>query len=113
MKGQYNSLKGNPQENIPQLLNGHHHHHKIEQKIYTTNINCNQKPKPLNIRVNTASKRILTRKQASLITTIRNIIAPANYLLIFTVVLYVEKNITSMAMVAQNISTIMLSGSCS
>ena len=41
---------------------------------------------------------------------IRNIILPADYLSIFTVVIYVEKKLTSIVMVAQKVSAIILRG---
>ena len=72
-----------------------------------------QKLQSLNIKVNRASKQRLTLKQVYLITKIRNLILPADYLSVFVFVYYVDLNITSITIIIQKEFAIRLRGSFS
>ena len=80
--------------NILQLINWHHHHHNIKQRMYTSKNHRNQKPQSLNIRVTIELKWIMTLKYASLIPKKLNIILPKDSLSIFVVVLYIWTQIS-------------------
>ena len=82
-------------------------------RMYTSS-NCRkQKLQSLNIKVNRASKQRLTLKQVYLITKIRNLILPADYLSVFVFVYYVDLNITSITIIIQKEFAIRLRGSFS
>ena len=82
---------GNPQMNMLQIHNGHHHKQNFKQRMNASNNLHKKKLKSLDIKATTLPKLRLTLKKVYLTPTINNIILTTDNLSVFVVILNVEK----------------------
>ena len=101
---------GNPQMNMLQIHNGHHHKQNFKQRMNASNNLHKKKLKSLDIKATTLPKLRLTLKKVYLTPTINNIILTTDNLSGY---FKCGESITSIAIISKRESTIRLRGNCS